>query len=73
MKKTKMPKFENKNTFLGYFWAKLLKNYCHIGKRHPQISQIAKFCEITKIPKFGTKNTLLGYFWGRIFKTYCHI
>ena len=73
MKKTKMPKFENKNTFLRYFWAKLLKNYSHIGKRHPQISQIAKFCEITKIPKFGTKNALFRYFRGGTLKSYCHI
>ena len=29
-KKTKLPKFETKNVLFGYFWARILKNYCHI-------------------------------------------
>ena len=31
-RKTKMPKFETKNALflLGYFWARILKNYCDI-------------------------------------------
>ena len=68
-----MPKFGNKHTVFGYFWAKILKNYCHNCYPHPQICLIAKFCEKTKMPKFGTKNVLFGYFWTRILKQYCHI
>ena len=29
-KKTKMPKFGSKNALFGYFWARILKRYCHI-------------------------------------------
>ena len=45
-----------KNTLFGYFWARILKNYCHIWNQHPQVCQFGKFCEKT-MPKFGTKNT----------------
>ena len=26
-----------KKALFGYFWARLLKNYCHICNQHPQI------------------------------------
>ena len=68
-----MPKFGTKHTVFGYFWAKILKNYCHNCYPHPQICLNAKFCKKTKMPKFGTKNVLFGYFWTRILKQYCHI
>ena len=81
--KTKMPKFGTKNALFGYFWARILKNYCHIWNQHLRISVIAKFCEETKMPKFGTKNDLLGIFdqecviWvflgKNVLKDYCHI
>ena len=57
-----MPKFGTKNTLFRYFWARILKSYCHISNQHPEICQIAKFPEKTKITKFGTKNALFGYF-----------
>ena len=53
--RTKIPLF-------GYFWAGILKNYCHIWNQHPQICQLAKFREKTKMPKFGTKNVLFVIF-----------
>ena len=28
--KTKIPTFGTKNALLEYFWARILKNYCHI-------------------------------------------
>ena len=78
-----MSKFGTKNALFGYFWATILKNYCHIWNHHLRISVIAKFCEETKMPKFGAKNVLFGYFWpkmpylgifGQEFqKYYCHI
>ena len=37
--KTKIPKFGTKNALLEYFWARILKNYCHIWNQHPQICQ----------------------------------
>ena len=49
-------KSETKSALFGYFWARILKNYCHIGNQHPQISLIANFREKTKMPKFGNKN-----------------
>ena len=29
-----MPKFGTKSAFLGYFWARIVKNYCHILNQH---------------------------------------
>ena len=29
-KKIKLPKFGTKNALFGYFWARILKSYCHI-------------------------------------------
>ena len=29
-KKIKMPRFWIKNALLGYFWSRILENYCHI-------------------------------------------
>ena len=62
-----------KNALFRHFWARILKNYCHIWNTHPQICLIVKFHEKTKLPKFGTKNALFGYFWARILENYCHI
>ena len=62
-----------KNAFFLCFWARILKKYCHIWNRHPQICLVARFCERAKMCTFGTKNALIGYFWTRIFKNYCHI
>ena len=59
-----MPKFGTKSALSGYFWAKILKYYCHI--RRLRISLIAKFCEETKMLKFGTKTAGFGYFTTRI-------
>ena len=71
--KTKIPKFGTKNVLFGYFWARILKNYCQIWNQHYQICQTVRFCEKTKMAIFGTKNALFGYFWARILKKYCHI
>ena len=56
MEKIKMPKLGTKNSLLGYFWARISKNYCYICNQHPQIFQIAKFREKMKMSKFETKN-----------------
>ena len=61
----KMPYF-----ILGYFWARILKIYCHIWNQHPRTCLIAKFREKMKMPKFGTKNALFGYLWDRILKNF---
>ena len=61
----KMSTFFTKN---AYFWAKILKNYCHIWNQNPRIGQTAKFREKMKMHKFGNKNTLCRYFWARILK-----
>ena len=73
LQKKKMSKFGTKNALVSYFWARFLKDYCHILYQHPQICLFAKFHETTKIPKFGTKSPLVWYFWARIFKNGCHI
>ena len=62
-----------KIALFGYFWGRILKNYCHIWNQHTQICLIIKFREKTRMLKFGTKNTLFGYFLVRILKNYCHI
>ena len=59
--------FLTKNALFRCFWARILKNYCHIWYPYPQICLFAKFQEKTKMPKLGTKNALFGYFWARIF------
>ena len=63
----------DQNALFGYFWARILKNDCHIWNQHPRICLIAKFCEKTKMSKFGTKSALFGYFWGSILENYCLI
>ena len=72
-KKTKILNLGPKMLDLGIFWARTLKNYCHIWNQHPQSYLFAKFCEKTKMPKFGTKYTWFGYYWARSLKKYCHI
>ena len=62
IQKQKNFKVRTKNTFFGYFWATILKNYCHIWNRHPQICEFAKFCKKTMMSKFGTKNALFETF-----------
>ena len=57
-----MPKFGTKSALFGYFWAGILKNYCHIWNHHLRISVTVKLCEEIKIAKFGTQNNLFGYF-----------
>ena len=61
-----MPTFGTKKALFGYFWARILRNCCHVWNQHLRISVIAKFCEETKMPKFGTKNATLGYFWPKM-------
>ena len=36
-----MPKIATKNALFGYFWARILKYYCHIWNQHPQICHSA--------------------------------
>ena len=57
----KIPKFGTNSTLFVYFWARILKKYCHIKNHHPRITVIAKLCKETKLSKFG-------YFWARILK-----
>ena len=73
LQKNKNALIWDQNALFGYFWSRILKNYCHIWNQHPQSCLISQFREKTKMPKFGTKNVLFGYFWSRISKNYCHI
>ena len=57
-----MAKIGTKSALFGYFWARILKTYCHIWNQHLAISVIAKFYEEKEMPRFGTKNALFGYF-----------
>ena len=57
-----------KLALFGYFWVKILTNYCHISNQHPQICQTAKFHKKSKLPKLLTKNAVIGYLWGKVFK-----
>ena len=60
-RKRKMPKVGTKNAMFWYFWARTLKNYCHICYRRPQICLIAHIYE--KNPNiFGFKMPYLGIF-----------
>ena len=56
--------FGTKNALIGYFWARIFKNYCHILNQHPQICLIVKFCKKTqKYLNLGPKMPYLGIFW----------
>ena len=68
-----MSKFVTKRVLFWYFWARILKRYCHIWNQHPWICLITKYWEIMKMSKFVTKRVLFWYFWARILKRYCHI
>ena len=68
-----MTKFGTKSALFAYFWARILRNYCHNWNQHLQISVIAKFCKQTKMPKFGTKMPYLGIFWEELKKNYRQI
>ena len=69
-KKTKMHKFGTKNPLFGYFWGRILKNYCHIWNENPQISQIPKFLEKTKKRlNLGQKMPYLCIFWPELWKS----
>ena len=68
-----MPKFETKDALFGYFWGRILKNYCHISNQHPQIFLIAKFYQENKCSNLRPKYALFKYFWCRIIKNYIHI
>ena len=61
-----MPKFGNKTALFGYFWARSLKNYCHIWNQLLRICLFARFRKKTKMPKLRTKNALFGYFWQKM-------
>ena len=54
--KMKTLKFGTKNSFLGYFWDIILRNYCHISNQHSHIFRHAKFHP--KKIKTKTKNRL---------------
>ena len=60
--KIKILKFSTKNAWCGYFWARILKNYCHIWNQHPRICLIAKFHEKWKCLNLGPKMPYLGIF-----------
>ena len=61
VKNEKMPKFGTKNSLFRYFWARNLKNYCHIWHKYPRICQIQWYthtvifvfgCDFSKVPWF---------------------
>ena len=39
----KMPKFGTKNALFGYFWARILKNYCHIEISNLEFVKLRNF------------------------------
>ena len=51
-------KFGTKNAVFGY-WARELKNYCHISNKCPPNYVTAKFRAKIRILKFGTKSCLI--------------
>ena len=53
-----MPNFGTNNALSGYFWAGILKNYCHIWNQRAGFCLITKVCAKIKLLQFGTKNTL---------------
>ena len=59
VKKWKYLNLGLKNALFWYFWARILKSYCHIWNQHPLF---ANFCEEARMSKFGTKNALLRLF-----------
>ena len=59
--------FLTKNALFWYFKPKLKTNYSHNWNQHPQICEIAIFCEKTKIPSFGTNIALLNIFHQQCF------
>ena len=73
MKKWKGLNLGLKMPYLGIFWLKFLKKYCHIWNQQPRISQITKCYKKTKMSKFGIKNAWFEYFGARISESYCHI
>ena len=71
--KNKQLKIETKMNYFGYFWTRILKNYCHISNHHFQTWLIRNSCKKIKIAKNCKKNVLFVYFWSRTWKNYCHI
>ena len=41
--KWKNKKLRTKNVWFVYFWAGILKNYCHVSKQHSQICKTGEF------------------------------
>ena len=66
VRKNKNAKFGTKNALFGYFWAIILKTYCHIWNQYHWICLIAKFCKKkqnkTKKTNLGPKIPYLGIF-----------
>ena len=68
-----MLKLGTKSTLFVHFWARILKNSCHIWNQHLWISVKVKFSEETEMAEFETKNAWFGYFWAGTWKQCCHI
>ena len=77
-----MSQLGTKIALFKYFWAIILKDYCHIWNHHPWIYLSAQFCKKTKTKtkqnktkmfKYGTKKSLFGYFWFRCYLKLCCI
>ena len=52
---------------MRYFWAGILKSYCHIWNQRPQVFISAKFCKKRKIRKCRSKNDFLKIFAQKLF------
>ena len=63
-----MAKSGVRNALFGYFWAGILKVFCHICNQYPQICVNGKFDKKTKGPKFLTRNALFACFSKAIVK-----
>ena len=56
-----MLKFGTKNALFGYFWARILKHYCHIWNQYSRICLIAKFLQKNKNAKIWDQKCLISY------------
>ena len=57
-----MPKFGTKNALFDYFYARFLKDYCHISNQHPRISLYPDFAKKQKCLYLRSKMSYLSIF-----------
>ena len=63
VKKWKYLNLGLKNALFWYFWARILKSYCHIWNQHPYLQIFARKQECLSLEP---KMPYWGYFWPKI-------